>query len=188
MTLSKLAAPSLRRLSLAMVILALALFSGPSSSDRLPNANQQANLIPSNVRSLMAIYGADAVSIDRNARDYKLLSQIDWKSRPGSANQGAVVFGDPTKPGMYAQLLKRGPDDWSQPHAHPNDRYITVISGTMLIGTGAKLDKKNVAAVGPGGMIHDIAGQMHYDGTGPEGMVIEIIGMGPTARIEGGGN
>jgi len=136
----------------------------------------------------MALYGADASSIDRNARDYKLLEQIDWKSRAGSASQTAVVFGDPTKPGMYATLLKRGPDDWSQPHAHPNDRYITVLKGTMLIGTGAKFDKKNVAAVGPGGMIHDIAGQMHYDGTGPDGLIIELIGMGPTARIEGGGN
>jgi hypothetical protein len=33
-------------------------------------------------------------------------------------------------------------------------------------------------------MIHDIAGQIHYDGTGPDGLVIEIVGMGPTARIE----
>lgn len=136
----------------------------------------------------MALYGADAVTVDRNARDFKLLDQVEWKSRPGSASQTAVVFGDPSKPGLYVTLLKRGPDDWSQPHAHPNDRYITVLSGTMLIGTGAKFDRKNTVAIGPGGMIRDIAGQMHYDGTGPEGLIIELIGMGPTARIDGGGN
>ena len=188
MTNSKLATPSLRRLALTTVILALAICSGPPATNRLPKTNERAGLISSDVRSLMALYGADAISIDRNARDYKLLDQVEWKGRPGSANLGAVVFGDPTKAGMYVQLLKRGPDDWSQPHAHPNDRYITVISGTMLIGTGPKLDKKAAVAVGPGGMIHDIAGQMHYDGTGPDGMVIEIIGMGPTARIDGGAN
>ena len=163
---------SLRRLTLAFVILALAVLSGPSTKTHQRTGN------------LMALYGADAVSIDRGARDFKLLDQVDWKGRPGSASQGAVVFGDPTKPGMYVQLLKRGPDDWSQPHSHPNDRYITVLSGTMLIGTGAKVDRKNTVAVGPGGMIKDIAGQMHYDGTGPDGLIIEIIGMGPTARID----
>jgi hypothetical protein len=185
---SKLAKPSIRRLAPALGIIALALSSDPSVPNRLATANQRAGLILPDVRSLMTIYGADAVTIDRGARDYKSLDQVDWKSRPGATNQTAVVFGDPSKPGMYVQLLKRGPDDWSQPHAHPNDRYITVLSGTMLIGTGARFDKKNTVALGPGSMIRDIAGQMHYDGTGPEGLIIEIIGLGPTARIEGGGN
>ena len=187
-TISKLARPSLRRFWLAFVILGLAVLSGPSTSNRSARTNQRAGLIPSDARNLMALYGADAVTVDRNARDFKLLDQVEWKSRPGSASQTAVVFGDPSKPGLYVTLLKRGPDDWSQPHAHPNDRYITVLSGTMLIGTGAKFDRKNTVAIGPGGMIRDIAGQMHYDGTGPEGLIIELIGMGPTARIDGGGN
>jgi hypothetical protein len=132
----------------------------------------------------LTLYGADAASVDRGSRDYRNLDQVAWKSQPGSTNQTAVVFGDPAKPGMYVTLLKRGPDNWSQPHAHPNDRYITVLRGTMLIGTGAKFDKKNTVAIGPGGMIRDVAGQMHYDGTGPDGLIIEIVGMGPTGRIE----
>jgi len=173
-TMSKLARPSLRRLALAAGILAIAVLSSPS--------NRRPGLIPLDVQSLMAVYGADAVTIDRNARDFKLPDEADWKSRPGSASQTAVLFGDPTKPGLYVQLLKRGPDDWSQPHAHPNDRFITVLKGTMLIGTGAKFDRNNTVALGPGSVIRDIAHQMHYDGTGPEGLTIEIIGMGPTAR------
>ena len=132
----------------------------------------------------MTLNAADNVTLDRGARDYKSLDQVAWKSRPGATSQTAVVFGDPEKSGMYAQLLKRGPDDWSEPHKHPNDRYITVLSGTMLICTGAKFDKRNTVALGPGSMIHDIAGQIHYDGTGPDGLVIEIVGMGPTARVE----
>ncbi len=185
MTLYKLARFSMRALALPLTLLTLAVLSGPSASDR-PGRNQRAGLKPSDVQNLLALYGADAVTIDRTARDYKLLDQVEWIGRPGSENKTAVVFGDPTKAGMYVTLLKRGPDDWSAPHTHPNDRYITVLSGTMLIGTGPKMDRKNTVAVGPGGMIKDIAGQMHYDGTGPEGMVIEIIGMGPTARIDNG--
>jgi len=157
-------------------ILALAALSNPSAK-----TNQRAGLISPDARNLMALYGADAVMIDRNARDYKLPDQIEWKGRPGSASQTAVLFGDPSKPGLYVQLLKRGPNDWSQPHSHPNDRFLTVLKGTMLIGTGSKFDPNNTVAIGPGGIIKDIANQNHYDGTGPDGLTLEIIGMGPAA-------
>jgi hypothetical protein len=182
-TMSKLTRLGLRWAVLAVGILALAVLSDPSA-----RRNKQAAPVLPDVRSLMAVYGADAVTIDRNARDFKLPDQFDWKGRPGGVNQAAILFGDPTKPGLYAQLLKRGPNDWSQPHTHPNDRIITVLAGTMLIGTGAKLDRNNTVAVGPGGVIHDIAGQMHYDGTGPDGMTIEIIGMGPSTMTRAEGN
>jgi hypothetical protein len=164
---------------LALGVLALAALSGPWVM-----TNRHAGPTTSDARNLMALFGADAVTIDRNARDFKLPDQIEWKGRPGSASQTAILFGDPSKPGLYVQLLKRGPNDWSQPHSHPNDRFITVLSGTMLIGTGAKFDPKNTVPLGPGSFVKDIANQMHYDGTGPEGMTIEIVGMGPSTRNE----
>jgi len=80
------------------------------------------------------------------------------------------------------RLPERGPNEWSQPHSHPNERFITVLAGTFLIGTGAKFDKNNTVAIGPGGVVHDIPNQMHYDGTGPEGATLEFIAMGPAAR------
>ena len=180
MTLSKL---NFRRVAIGVGILALAVISDPSLKTRQP-----ASLIPPDVRNLMAAFAAGTGAIDRGARDYKQPEQFDWKGRPGSVTQSAAVFGDPTKPGMYVQLLKRGPNDWSQPHSHPNDRYITVLAGTMLIGTGSTVDKDNTVAVKPGGVIRDIAGQMHYDGTGPEGLTIEIIGMGPSTMTRAEGN
>ena len=175
--MSKLARTWLRRSALAAGILLMAVLSNPPAK-----IDHRAAPIPPDVRNWMALYGADAVTIDRNARDFRLLDQVEWKSRPGSASQTAVLFGDPSQPGLYVQLLKRGPDDWSQPHSHPNDRYLTVLKGTFLIGTGAKFDRNNAVALGPGSVIRDIAHQMHYDGTGPEGAIIEFIGMGPAAR------
>ena len=117
-----------------------------------------------------------------------LSDQVPWKGRPGSVTQNAILLGDPTKPGLYVQLLKRGPDDWSQPHSHPNDRFITVLAGTFLIGTGAKLDRANTVAIKPGGFVRDIANQMHYDGTGPDGVTLEIVGIGPTTMTRAEGN
>lgn len=174
--MTKLVGFGLRRVTMILAIVALVMLSEPSAQ-----RNQQAGVIPPEVRSILALYAADAASIDRNSRDFRMPDQIDWQGRPGSPNQTAVVFGDPSKPGMYVQLLKRGPNDWSRPHSHPNDRYLTVLKGTMLIGTGTKFDEKNTVALGPGSVIKDFANQVHYDGSGPEGLTLEIIGMGPTA-------
>ena len=131
---------------------------------------------------LLTAHGAENVAIDRTMRDFKTPQDFDWQSRPNSSSQTAALFGDPAKPGLYIQLLKRGPDDWSQPHSHSNERIITVIAGTFKIGTGAKFDKEHTVSLGPGSVVHDIANQMHYDGTGPEGATIQVMGMGPTGR------
>ena len=151
-----------RRAVLALGIAAVAVLSDPSVT-----AHRRSGSASADLRSLMALYGADLVGIDRNARDFKFPDQFEWKPRPGNNGQTVALFGDPSKAGLYAQLLKRPADDWSQPHSHPNERIITVVAGTFLIGTGPKFDKSNTVAVGPGGVVHDIANQMHYDGTGP---------------------
>jgi len=168
---------ALRRTALALGILALAALSDPSAK-----TSQRTGLVLSDTRNLMAIYGADAPTIDRNARDFSLPDQFEWKERPGSTDKTATLFGDPSKPGMFVQVTKRGPNVWSQPHSHPNERFITVLAGTFLIGTGTKFDKNNTVAIGPGGVVHDIPNQMHYDGTGPEGATLEFIAMGPASR------
>ena len=119
-------------------ILALAVFSQPAGRTNKQTA-------PVQLGSLMVLYGADAVTIDRNARDFRLPDQFVWKGRPEDPNQTAILFGDPSKPGLYVQITKRRPDVWSQPHSHKNERFITVLAGTFLIGTGAKFDKNNTS-------------------------------------------
>ena len=177
MTTFKLDNRGLRRTAPIIGILALAFFSHPTAKTN----GHPATALPQ-LGNLMALYGADTVTIDRNARDYKLPDQFAWKGRPEDPNQTAVLFGDSSKPGMYVQITKRKPDVWSQPHSHKNERFITVLAGTFLIGTGPKFDKKNTIAIGPGGVVHDIPNQMHYDGTGPEGATLQFIAMGPEAR------
>jgi hypothetical protein len=169
----------LRWLVLAVGVLALAALSNPSARTK-----QQASLLPPDVMKLMAVYGAEAVTLDRNSRDYKLPDQIEWKGRPGSGNQSAILFGDPSKPGLYVQLLKRGPNNWSQPHSHPNDRFITVLAGTMWIGTGNKFDPENTVPLKPGGFVRDIANQTHFDGSKADGLTIEIVGIGPATSTQ----
>jgi len=177
--MSKLARLGLRWSVLAMGVLALAAVSNPSASTK-----QQAGQLPPDVMKLMAVYGAEVVTFDRNSRDYKLSDQIAWKGRPGSGNQSAILFGDPSKTRLYVQLLKRGPNNWSQPHSHPNDRFITVLAGTMWIGTGNKFDPENTVPLKPGSYVRDIANQTHFDGSKADGLTIEIVGIGPATSTQ----
>src|SRR5579883_773814 len=138
-------------------------------------------------RGVMLLAGAEPASIDRAARDFRTPDQIEWKGRAGSANQSATLFGEASTPCLHVQLLKRGPDDWSQPHSHPNDRILTVLAGTMRIGTGSKFDKENTISLGPGSIVKDFANQMHFDGSGPDGLTLEIVTMGPVPAGRGRG-
>jgi len=147
-----------------------------------PMTKKEAGLLVPAARNVLALYGADAATIDRGARDFRLPDQFKLEGRPGSTDKTAILFGDPSKPGLYVQITKRGPNVWSQPHSHKNERFITVLAGTFLIGTGPKFDKNNTVSVGPGGVVHDLPNQMHFDGTGPEGATLEFIAMGPAAR------
>ena len=103
-----------------------------------------------------------------------------WKGT-ASGSQSVNLIGDPAKPGLYVQILKRPANNWSNPHMHNHDRVITVLEGTFWIGTGSKLDKDMTVPLKKGSYIRDFANQMHYDGTKDDGAVLEIVGIVPTA-------
>lgn len=109
---------------------------------------------------------------------YKLPSQIRWTEDPIGAKT-AVLAGDPSKPGLYVMLVKWTPHHMSHPHWHPNDRFITVLSGTWWVGTGTKFDPEATVPMPAGTFVKHFAKQVHYDGAKDEEAVLEIVGEGP---------
>ena len=109
---------------------------------------------------------------------YKLPNQIPWKDSPIGA-QMAVVRGDPDKPGPYIVLVKWAPHHMSHPHWDPNDRFITVISGTWWVGSGSKFDPDSTVPMPAGSFVTHFAKQVHFDGAKDEEAVLEIVGEGP---------
>ena len=108
----------------------------------------------------------------------KYKKDIVWKeAEQGSAT--AVMVGDPSKPGFYAVLTKWHPHHSSRPHFHQNDRYITVLSGTWWVGTGAKYDPDHTTPVPAGSFVTHYGKQIHYDGARDEEAVLMIMGQGP---------
>jgi hypothetical protein len=116
--------------------------------------------------------------LNPSALAYKLPNQIKWTSSASGASQ-AVLAGDPSKPGLYVVLTKWSPHHMSRPHFHPNDRFITVISGTWWVGTGSKYDPDSTVAMPAGTFVKHFGKQIHYDGAKDEEAVLEIVGEGP---------
>jgi len=119
-----------------------------------------------------------AAQPDPKVLSYTLPDKIHWTSN-GSGAEEAVLAGDPSKPGLYVVLTKWTPHHMSHPHFHPNNRYITVISGTWWVGTGSKFDPDHTTPIPAGSFVTHYGKQIHYDGAKDQEVTLEIVGMGP---------
>src|SRR5258706_12015843 len=81
---------------------------------------------------LLAAAAAFAADLNPAALAYKSPDQLKWRDPTGAAgiNQ-AVLVGDPEKPGLYVVMNRFKPGNFSRPHFHPNDRFITVIKRSL---------------------------------------------------------
>ena len=120
--------------------------------------------------------------IDPDAVTIRTPDQIEWKDNGG--NRTANLVGDPSKPGLYVQLLTwpKG-NHFSRPHSHSHDRFITVLSGTWWVGTGNTFDPANLSvAMKPGTFVTHFARETHWDGAKDEDTTLLIIGETPAAN------
>jgi len=146
--------------------------------------------LPIAVLALMIGMGAGttrAAELNPAALIYKLPDQIEWRDPLGTSgvNQ-AVLHGDPTKPGLYVVLNRFKPGNFSRPHFHPNDRFITVVKGTWWVATGNKFDPNITVPMPTGSFVTHFAKQVHWDGAKDEEAWVLIVGEGPATitRVE----
>jgi hypothetical protein len=125
-----------------------------------------------------SLASAKATGLDPKVLAYKLPDQIHWTDDPIGAKM-AVLQGDPSKPGLYIVLVKWTPGHFSHPHFHPNDRFITVLSGTWWVGTGPKFDPDSTVPMPAGTFVTHFGKQIHYDGAKDTEATLEIVGEGP---------
>ena len=130
---------------------------------------------------------AAAVELNPKAIVIKQADEMKWRDPTGAApvNQ-KVLFGDPTKSGYYMVMNRFKPGNFSKPHFHPNDRFITVVQGTWYVGTGNKWDKDATVGVKTGGAVTHFGKEVHYDGAKDEEVILIITGEGPATltRVE----
>jgi hypothetical protein len=119
-----------------------------------------------------------AADPDPKVMSYQLPAQIKWTTSAGGNSQ-AVLYGDPKKEGLYIILVKWAPNSMSRPHFHPNDRLVTVISGTWWVGWGSKYDPASTFPMPAGSFVTHHAKQIHSDGAKDGEVVLQIVGQGP---------
>jgi hypothetical protein len=134
---------------------------------------------------VLAVGAARAAPLQPQPVILKLAPPIEWQGTGG--NRSAVLAGDPTKPGLYVVINKwLAGNNFSRPHFHPNDRFITVLKGTWWVGTGNKFDPANTVPMREGTFVTHFGKQVHWDGAKDEDAILLIVGEGPATntRVE----
>jgi quercetin dioxygenase-like cupin family protein len=114
---------------------------------------------------------------------HKIVSptEIKWGPGPPSippGSQAAVLYGDPSKEGMFALRLKLPKDYVIPPHTHPKPEVVTVISGTFRLGMGEKPDRAKAQALTAGSFFALSPGMAHF-AFADDDTVIQLNSMGP---------
>ena len=94
-----------------------------------------------------------------------------------------VLFGDPTKSGLYTIELRVAPNTVIQAHTHRDTRTAVVVNGLWYFGYGPKNEQTLVKALPPGAFYTEPANESHFARTGPEGATVSITGYGPTDTV-----
>jgi quercetin dioxygenase-like cupin family protein len=107
--------------------------------------------------------------------------EIKWGPAPAVLPPGAeaaVLFGDPSKEGLFALRLKL-PQGYSvPPHTHPVDEVVTVISGTFGLGMGETADRGAAQPLPAGSFFALPPDTAHYVFIDQE-TIIQISTVGP---------
>ncbi len=107
--------------------------------------------------------------------------QIKWAPAPASLPRGAeaaVLYGDPSKEGLFALRLKLPTGYHIPPHTHPKPEVVTVISGTFRLGMGETADKSKGQPLPAGSFFALAPGMAHY-AFADEDTVIQLNSTGP---------
>jgi quercetin dioxygenase-like cupin family protein len=132
----------------------------------------------------LAIVGPGFASPLFAADDHKLLTpqEVKWGPSPPSMPKGgaeiAVLYGDPTKDGLFAMRIKMPKGYHIPPHNHPKPEVVTVISGTFGLGTGDKADQSKAKAL-PAGSFFAMSPGMNHFGYAIDEAIVQVNSTGP---------
>ena len=111
----------------------------------------------------------------------KLPNDIEFKAPVGPGSWHAIVYGDPTKPGVYVMRNKFPSGFKVMPHWHPDEwRTVVVLSGTLYFGVGEQWDDSKLKAYPAGTFYSEPPKTPHYAWAKDGEVILQVTGMGPT--------
>jgi len=108
-------------------------------------------------------------------------ADIEWRPAPPvlpPGAQGAVLYGDPTRDGLFAMRFKLPKSYRVPPHTLSKTGTFTVISGTFRVGMGEKVDPSKARAMPAGSFIALPPGSPHFVSVDEE-TVVQLNNIGP---------
>ena len=103
----------------------------------------------------------------------------------GKGVETAVLYGDPSKPGMYVVRLKLPAGSKVMPHTHPGEaRTMTVLSGTLYFGFGTDFDENKLKSYPPGTFFTELATTPHFVMAKDTDVIFQATGMGPSGMLD----
>ena len=109
--------------------------------------------------------------------------EIQWSQRRQSPDVFyAAIYGDPAKPGPYAFRVRAQAGHSLPPHTHPDERTVTVLSGTYWSGVGELFDEGRLQAFPAGSFYVIPAGVPHFSAVLSGEVVFQEGGVGPSSH------
>ena len=91
-----------------------------------------------------------------------------------------VLYGDPTKSGMYVSRGKIGVGTKVMPHWHHEERTVVILSGTLHYGLGEQWDESKLIAFPPGTFFSEPPKMAHFAWAKDGDVILQLTGIGPT--------
>lgn len=101
-----------------------------------------------------------------------------WVDGPLPGTRMLVLENHPTKEGLFTMRLKLPAGTRLQPHWHPRDERVTILSGLVRVGFGDRFDETTMATFGPGSFYVNPAKSHHYVWIVEE-TEMQLTGVGP---------
>jgi mannose-6-phosphate isomerase-like protein (cupin superfamily) len=109
--------------------------------------------------------------------------KLKWTSTP-IAPTNSIAWGVGSAASackFYLLFASYPPGGKSMPHIHPDERIVTVLTGTFYLGSGPVIDETKAKALKAGTVITVPANAVHWGFAKDVEVTIQEIGVGPTA-------
>lgn len=134
---------------------------------------------------MIALIVLAGTALAQNGLDLLRLApgDLDWGEDARQVSR-VDITGDPTRPGLYAYRVRFPMGFKNEPHFHPDDRFVTVLAGTLHVGFGERFDEALMQPVPAGGLWTEPKDQPHFVWAKDGQVVIQVIGFGPSGTTQ----
>ncbi len=129
-----------------------------------------------------SVLAGSAYGEGADSRVLKLPKDIEFKAPLAGVPQTAVLYGDPTKAGLFVTRVKFAPGIKVLPHWHPDEaRTVAVLSGTLYFAVGEQWDESKFNVYPAGTFFSEPPKTPHYTWAKDGEVILQVTGIGPSS-------